>query len=168
MGVIIAFQIYLVHMLMSNCLPVPTPVFAELEEAGLMASEECKGLNGPSDVVAAQRYKSPEVVDKTAEVLRRHGFEKESNILAGELSRPSSACLVVVAFLGHPSLFKHKDTTSVFRAQLHSQQESAHPLWCLPQMPYALCMWVRHVCFVELNICNDMTNYCPCFCTERK
>ena len=47
-----------------------------------------------SDVVDVQKAKSPEVMSKTAEVLKRHGFEKESKLLAGRQSRPSSICLL--------------------------------------------------------------------------
>ena len=49
-----------------------------------------------SDVVDVQKGKSPEVMSKTAEVLSRHGFEKESRLLAGRQSRPSSICLCYV------------------------------------------------------------------------
>ena len=38
----------------------------------------------PRDVVRAQSGKLPEVQTKTAVVLRGHGFEKESNLLAGK------------------------------------------------------------------------------------
>ena len=73
-------------------LPVPSllspPVFAELKQGGLITSEECEGLYDPSHVVAVKRGKSPEVQAKTADVLRRHGFEKESKLLAGEWNSP--------------------------------------------------------------------------------
>ena len=39
-----------------------------------------------SDVVRVQSGKSPEVMTKTVEVLRRHGFKKESRLLAGTQS----------------------------------------------------------------------------------
>ena len=92
-------------------LPVPPllspPVLAELQQANLITSEECKmqppsglffsryvrqELSDMSDVVVVQSGKSPEVMSKTAEVLRRHGLEKESKLLAGRQSRPSSIC----------------------------------------------------------------------------
>ena len=70
-------------------LPVPSllspPVVVELVQADLITSEECKGL---SDVVAVQSGKSPEVLTKTAEVLSRHGFEEDSNLLAGKQTQP--------------------------------------------------------------------------------
>ena len=94
--------------------PVPPllcpPVLAELQ-ANLITSEECK-MQPPSDlffsryvlqeqsdisgVVRVQSYMSPEVMSKSAEVLRRHGFEKESRLLAGRQSRPSFICLCYV------------------------------------------------------------------------
>ena len=81
-------------------LPVPSllspPVLAELRQADLIASEECKGLSVPSDVVKIQCVKSPELMAKTADVLRRHGFESESKLLAGRQSSPSSICLCYV------------------------------------------------------------------------
>ena len=89
-------------------LPVPSlfspPVLAELQQADLITSEECKRLRvrndlwwyNMSDVVDVQKGKSPEVMSKTAEVLRRHGFEKESRLLAGRQSRPSSICLCYI------------------------------------------------------------------------
>ena len=49
-----------------------------------------------SDVVDVQKGKSPEVMSKSAEVLRRHGFDEESRLLAGRQSRPSSICLCYV------------------------------------------------------------------------
>ena len=47
-------------------------------------------------VVDVQISKSPEVMSKTAEVLRRRGFDEESTLLAGRQSRPSSICLCYV------------------------------------------------------------------------
>ena len=60
------------------------PVLTELQQVSLITSEECKRLYDPSDVVRVQSSKSPEVQTKTADVLWRHGFEKESNLLAGK------------------------------------------------------------------------------------
>ena len=90
-------------------LPVPSllspPVLGELRQADLITSEECKRLQvrydwlqryGISYVVDVQKGKSPEVMSKTAEVLRRHGFEKKSRLLGGRQSRPSSVCLCYV------------------------------------------------------------------------
>ena len=73
-------------------LPVPshllTPVLAELVQADLVTSEECRQLRYPREVVEVQRGKSPEVLTKTADVLRRHGFEEESSLLAGKQTQP--------------------------------------------------------------------------------
>ena len=84
-------------------LPVPSllspPVLGVLRQADLITSEECKWLPeryDMSDVVDVQKGKSPEVMFKTAKVLRRHGFNEESRLLAGRQSRPSSICLCYV------------------------------------------------------------------------
>ena len=82
---------------------VSPPVLGELRQADVITSEECEELSVKyslfwyqyviSDVVDVQKDKSPEVMCETAGVLRRHGFEKESKLLAGRQSRPSSICL---------------------------------------------------------------------------
>ena len=76
------------------------PVLGVLQQADLITSEECKRLRvrwyDISDVVAVRKGKSPEVMSKTAEVLRRHGFDEHSIPLAGRQSRPSSICLCYV------------------------------------------------------------------------
>ena len=73
---------------MCDCPPYPLSplslVLAELQKAKLITSEECEGLYDSSDVVRVQSGKSPEVQSKTADVLRRHGFEKESMLLSGK------------------------------------------------------------------------------------
>ena len=66
---------------------------AELQQVDLITSEEFKRLSDISGVVEVQRSKSPQVMSKTADVLQTHGFEKESKLLAGRQSRPSSVCL---------------------------------------------------------------------------
>ena len=75
-------------MLVCDCPPCPlsplSPVLAELQQADLITSEECEGLCDSSRVVRVQSGKSPEVLTKTADVLRRHGFEKESTHLSGK------------------------------------------------------------------------------------
>ena len=69
-------------------LPVPSllspPVLAELQQAGLITSEESNGLMYPSRVVRVQRGKSPQVLTESANVFRTHGFVEESNFLAGK------------------------------------------------------------------------------------
>ena len=78
-------------------LPCPShlspPVLADLQQVDLITSEECRGLNDASDVVGVQRSKSSEVLTKTADVLRRHGFENKSNHLTGEQTLPVTMCL---------------------------------------------------------------------------
>ena len=54
----------------------------------MITSEECEELSSINGVVRVQRGKSPEVMSKTAEVLRRHGFEGESRLLAGDSPDP--------------------------------------------------------------------------------
>ena len=77
---------------MCDCPPCPcsllSPVLAELQQADLITSEECEEMNDPSDVVKVQIDKSPEVLTKTADILRRHGFEEESIFLAGKQTQP--------------------------------------------------------------------------------
>ena len=72
-------------------------ILAELQQASLITSEECKRVQYVTDVVNIQRGKSPEVMSKTADVLQTHGFEEESELLAGRQSRLSfiSLCYVV-------------------------------------------------------------------------
>ena len=83
-----------------------------------MTSEECERLqlkqyilrDDLRDVLTVQRDKSPEVLSKTADILRRHGYKEESRLLAGRQSRPSSICLCYVVqcmklpYDGHPLL----------------------------------------------------------------
>ena len=77
---------------MCDCPPCPlsplSPVLAELQQADLITSEECGRLFDSRGVVGVQSGKSPEVQSKTADVLRRHGFEEESNLLTGKQTLP--------------------------------------------------------------------------------
>ena len=80
-------------MLTCVCPPCPDSlsvqaVLAELQQADLITSEECERLDTPSNVVGVQSVKSPEVQTETANVLKRHGFEKASNLLAGKQTQP--------------------------------------------------------------------------------
>ena len=61
-----------------------SPVLAELQHTDMMTNEECRGVYNLGFVVGVQRVKSPEIQSKTADILRKHGFEKESNHLAGK------------------------------------------------------------------------------------
>ena len=73
---------------MCDCPPCPpsplSPVLAELLQVDLITSEECWELYDPSHVIRVQSGKSPEVLTRTAEILVRHGFEKEYNLLTGK------------------------------------------------------------------------------------
>ena len=64
------------------------PVLVELQQADLITGEECRGTYQPYHVVQDQSSKSPEILTKTADVLNRHGFEEESNLLAGKQTQP--------------------------------------------------------------------------------
>ena len=75
-----------------------SPVLAELQQADLITSEECKVL---SDLSVVFRVKSPEVMAKTADVLKRHGFEEESTLLAGKQTQPLIHVPVVCCTVGH-------------------------------------------------------------------
>ena len=79
-------------------LPVPSLLSPPIQQDDGITSEEWGewlkvGHNlwhsDVSDVVRVQSGKSPEVISTTAEVLRRHGCEEESTLLAGRQSRPS-------------------------------------------------------------------------------
>ena len=79
-------------MLVCDCPHCPlsplSPVLAELQQADLITSKECRWLYDSSDVVIVQSGKTSEVQSKTADVLRRYGFEKESNLLSGKQTQP--------------------------------------------------------------------------------
>ena len=72
----------------------PHAVLAELQQAGIITSEECEEMYHPSDVVEVQSGKSPEILTKTADVLKRHGFEEKSKYLAGKQTQPLIHILV--------------------------------------------------------------------------
>ena len=80
------------YLVCVTVLPAPSnlspPVLAELVQADLITSVEFRGLRYPSDVVAVQKYKSPEVLTKTADILLRHGFEEESKLITGKQTAP--------------------------------------------------------------------------------
>ena len=102
---------------------VSPPVLVELQQADLITGEECRGMCHPRHVVDVQSGKSPAVQTKTADVLKRHGFEEESKLLAGKQTQPIihtpvvcctvepsckghlKACIIIVSFmhtmLGH-------------------------------------------------------------------
>ena len=75
-----------------------SPVLAELQYTDMITNEECREVYDRGFVVGVQRVKSPEIQSKTADVLKKHGFEKESNFLAGkqtQLVPPPCACGVL-------------------------------------------------------------------------
>ena len=59
---------------MSILSSIVNAILAELQQAGLITSEEYKRLSNISDIVDVQRGKSPEVMSKTADILRKHRF----------------------------------------------------------------------------------------------
>ena len=75
-----------VHLTSLFLLSTFDAVLAELQQADLISSEECEGLDYIWGVVIVQSGKSLEVMCETAEVLGRHGFKKESRFLAGRQS----------------------------------------------------------------------------------
>ena len=79
----------------------PHAVLADLQQADIITSEECKGLSHVIEVARVQRVKSPEVMAKTADVLKRHGFEGEYNLLAGKQTQPLIHVPVVCCTVGH-------------------------------------------------------------------
>ena len=85
---------YCVIVLQVSSLLSPS-VCNELQEADLITSDERSRLVYTRDVVSVQSGKSPEVLTKTADVLRRHGFEEESNLLAGKQTQPLIHWLLV-------------------------------------------------------------------------
>ena len=60
----------------------------ELQEADLITSEERARLVYTHDVVRVQSGKSPEVLTKTADVLRRHILPRTANLLTGKQTLP--------------------------------------------------------------------------------
>ena len=79
---------YLVYVKCVIGLPTPyllsAPVIADLQLADLITTEECRRLSALRDIVRVQKCKSATVMTKTADVLRRHGLEKESKSLLGK------------------------------------------------------------------------------------
>ena len=70
------------------------PVLVELQQADLITGEECRRTYHPrlvvyvQNLVEVQSRKSSDVQTKTADILKRHGFEKESKLLAGKQTQP--------------------------------------------------------------------------------
>ena len=93
-----------------------SPVLADLRQGDLTASES-RRLSDIGDVVRFQSRKSPEVMSKTAGVLRRHGFDKESRLLAGRQPRPSYICLcyVTLHYITYIQLVYYIESASIKR-----------------------------------------------------
>ena len=85
-------------------LPPFVLALAELQQADLITSEECEELSDISDVVRGQRGKSPDVMSESANILRGHGLEEESSLLAGRQSRPHPFACVTVCCHSRSSL----------------------------------------------------------------
>ena len=74
---------------MCDCPPCPfsplSPVFAELQQADLITSEEIHSMVDNYDTVfRVQSGKSLEVLSKIADAFRRHGFDEHSNFVLGK------------------------------------------------------------------------------------
>ena len=72
-------------MLRCDCPPSSfyTPVLDELREADLITSAEGIRLRDISAVVHIQSEKSPNVMARTADILKRNGLNDDSNFLKG-------------------------------------------------------------------------------------
>ena len=126
---------------MCDCPPCPlsplSPVLAELQQADLITSEECEGLDDSSGVVIVQSGKSPEVQSKTADVLRRHGFEEESSLLTGKQTLPLIHVPVVCCTV-EPSCKCHLKTSIIIVSFPHpvlGHSECVPEPHCLPTWP---------------------------------
>ena len=94
-GVLVSIGMLLCDQLSCPLSPLVL-VLAELQQADPITRRECEELCDISDVVRAQNGRFPQVTSKTAEVLRRHGFEEESRFLAGEQSRPHPFVIILL------------------------------------------------------------------------
>ena len=100
-------------------------------------------------MVRAQSAKSPEVMAKTADVLRRHGFKEESRLLEGRQSSPSSVCLCYVVQL---SLLM---TATLCHPLLSTDRRCPLLIGHFHPQPDAVCSWmsIRYTVF-ERDNCN--------------
>ena len=128
---------------MCDCPPCPLSpvlvqaVLAELQQADLITSEECEGMDDPSDVVRVQSGKSPKVQAKTADVLRRHGYDKESRLLAGKQTQPLNHVPVVCCTV-EPSCKGHLKASIIivsFTPTMLGHSECVPEPHCLPTWP---------------------------------
>ena len=83
-----------------HCHP-PTPfsplcvAIFDLRKADLMTSKDCMGLSDLSDVVKVQSKKPQRMLNKCAEIMKKHGFKEASVFLAGNFDLHTlQACLL--------------------------------------------------------------------------
>lgn len=98
------FLVYVNVWLSPLSLPFSLVVVLELQQADLISSEHCKKLTNISHLVRHQREKKkpPETMIKSAEVLRRHGFEKMSKLLLGRqtcICTSSCICTLLISWM---------------------------------------------------------------------
>ena len=60
------------------------PVLVELQQGNLITSDECEGLFRVSQVCSVQSGKSLQILTRSAEILLKHGHQKESAFLSGK------------------------------------------------------------------------------------
>ena len=77
--------------------PLVQAVLDDLQNHLVITGFESKELRDVSSVVRAQSKKSPEVMVTTAAILKRHGFEKESEVLSGRLSSMLCSCMCYIS-----------------------------------------------------------------------
>ena len=95
-----------------------SPVLAELQQAHLVTSKECEGFYNPSVIVKVQNGKSPDIQAKTADVLRTHGYTKESRLLTGKQTLPLIHVPVVCSTV-EPSCRGHLKASIIFVSFAH-------------------------------------------------
>ena len=117
----------------------PHAVLAELQQAGVITSEECEGVYHIDcrHVVQVQSGKSPEVLTKTADVLNRHGFEEESKLLAGKQTQPLIHVPVVCCTV-EPCCKGHLKASIIIVSFTHTMLDHSELVpepHCLPTWP---------------------------------
>ena len=60
------------------------PVLAELQQGNLITSDECQGLSTVWEVRNVLRVKTPTIKSRSAEILLKHGYQKQSEFLSGK------------------------------------------------------------------------------------
>ena len=125
---------------MYDCPPCPfsplSPVLAELQQAAVITSENYKSLVNNLDMFIVQSDNSPEVLIKVADVLRRNGFEEDSNLFAGKQTQPLIH-VTVVCYTVQPSCKGHLKASIIivsFTPTMLGHSE------CVPE-PHSLPTW---------------------------